>query len=542
MKVALAQLDTTVGDIRGNRDRILHAYAEAERRGADLVLFPELCIPGYPSGDLLYQPDFVRANLKALGELARAARRTAMLVGYAEPNRGRGKALFNAAALLHRGKVAARRFKTLIPTYDVFDEGRYFEPAPRNEPIPFEGRRLGVTVCEDAWNDRSFWEKPLYDRDPVAALARAKADILLNLSASPYYRGKRGFRLKMLRSQARRHRRPFLYCNLVGGNDELVFDGASMALDAKGRLVALARRFAEDLVLVDPDLPAPALALRAEGETEEIYKALLLGLRDYARKCGFERAVVGLSGGIDSALVCTLAADALGPGNVLGVLMPSKYSSKGSVDDALALARNLGVESVMLPINPLHQAALGALGETAAPGTLVEQNVQARLRGMLLMALSNQRGALLLSTGNKSECSVGYCTLYGDMAGGLSLISDVPKTTVYELARFINRGGERIPESSIRKAPSAELKPGQKDQDDLPEYEVLDDIMRAYVEQGRTVDAIVRQGHRKALVLDVLDRIDRTEYKRRQAAPGVKITGKAFGIGRRMPVARGRYR
>jgi len=541
VKAALAQIDTTAGDIAGNLLRIRLAYAKACERGADLVVFPELAVPGYPSGDLLCQGDFIRANLKALDSLARSSGKAALLVGYAEPNRsGRGKPLFNAAALLRQGRIAAKRFKTLIPTYDVFDEGRYFEAAPGNEPVLLGGRRIGVSVCEDAWNDPDFWARPLYGKDPVSALAKAGAEILVNLSASPFSRGKPALRLRMLKSHARKTRKPFLFCNLVGGNDELVFDGGSLALDAQGRLRACGRAFADDLVLVDLDASGPAVPCCAPSGIEEVYRALLLGLKDYARKCRFREAVVGLSGGIDSALVCTLAADALGAENVTGVLMPSRYSSKGSVRDALALAKNLGVAAFTVPIEPMHAASLASLRKAGlSTEGLVEQNLQARLRGLVLMAFSNATGALLLSTGNKSESSVGYCTLYGDMAGGLSLISDLPKTTVYELSRFLNRERVRIPTASLAKAPSAELKPGQKDQDDLPPYETLDDIMRAYVEEGAGLEAIVRRGHLRALVERTLERIDRAEFKRRQAAPGIKITVKAFGVGRRMPVARG---
>ncbi|MFA6092861.1 MAG: NAD+ synthase [Elusimicrobiota bacterium] len=542
MKLALAQIDTTVADLRGNIRRILAAYEAARGLGADLVAFPELAIPGYPAGDLLEDPDLIRENLRSLKVLARAAGETAMLVGYAEPNRGRGKPLFNAAALLHKGAVAAKRFKTLLPNYDVFDEARYFEPAASNLPIRFNGVKLGVTLCEDAWAPAATKGRTLYRRDPVAGLVRSGAEILLNLSASPYYRGKHGVRLSLLRRQARKHGRFFAYCNLVGGNDELVFDGGSLAFDERARLVAAGRRFEEDLVLLDTKACKPAAPRAPLGDVEEVYRALILGLRGYARKCGFKTALVGLSGGIDSALVCTLAADALGAGNVTGVLLPSRYSSAGSVEDALALARNLGVETRTLPIEPLHAASRALLGELAQDGSLTDQNLQARLRGLALMALANAQGHLLLSTGNKSECAVGYCTLYGDMAGGLALISDVPKTLVYALARFINRDGRRIPRSSIEKPPSAELKPGQTDQDDLPPYEVLDGILESYIERGRGAKTLVRGRAAKARVLETLERIDRAEYKRRQAAPGIKITEKAFGVGRRMPIARGRYR
>ncbi len=551
MKVALAQIDATPGDLRGNREKILSFYRRARGLGADLAVFPELSLPGYPPKDLLEQDDFIRAGLRELKVLARSAGRVGLVAGYVEPNSsGRGKPFYNAAALLHRGKIAARRYKTLIPTYDVFDEGRYFEPAPSNAPILFQGMKLGLSVCEDAWNDGGFWPRPLYGLDPMRALVKGGAELLINIAASPYHRGKASLRRRMLARHASRNRVPLLYCALVGGNDELVFDGASMALDARGRLAARARSFEEDLVLWDSAAAVAPVRPEALGGIEEVYLALVLGLRDYARKCGFKKALVGLSGGIDSALVCALAADALGAGQVLGVSMPSMYSSPGSVSDARALARNLGVHLLSIPISRMHLAAKRALREGLGEGLsagarapdITDQNLQARMRGVVLMGLSNKTGALLLATGNKSELSVGYCTLYGDMNGGLALIGDVPKTLVYDLARFVNREGERIPRASLEKAPSAELKPGQKDQDDLPSYEELDDILRGYVEEGLGAKAIARRGHAAGLVSSLLDRIDAAEHKRRQAPPVIKITAKAFGPGRRMPIARGKYR
>lgn len=545
MKAAFAQVDTTVGDIRGNREKVLAAYRKASALGAEIVLAPELAIAGYPGWDLLEQRDFVAANLSSLKELSREIRQAALVVGFVDVNKsGRGKGLFNAAALIEKGRIAAVRHKSLLPTYDVFDEARYFEPAADNKPVAFRGRRIGLSICEDAWNDRGFWRRPLYSRDPIRRLAKAGAKVIINISASPFHVGKSRLRLKMLGSHCRQHRIPLLFCNLVGGNDDLVFDGSSAALDAKGRAMVQCRAFSEDLQLVD--LASPSYqTLRTPADVEEIYEALKLGLRDYLAKSGFRSVLLGLSGGIDSALVCAVAADALGPENVTGVSMPSMYSSEGSVKDAQRLARNLGVTLLSIPITGAYrsmESALQAAFEGTPPG-LAEQNLQARLRGNILMALSNKRGAMVLSTGNKSELSVGYCTLYGDMNGGLAVIADVPKTTVYALARYINRDKEVIPPDSISKPPSAELKPDQKDQDDLPPYEVLDDIVRCYIEENMEPAAIAkRRGHPPELVADILARVDRAEYKRRQSPPILKITPKAFGIGRRMPIARGTHR
>ena len=541
MIIALAQIDTTVGDIRGNCELILSRYRRACAGGADLVVFPELAIPGYPAWDLLERRDFVSANLKALDGLARSTGRAGLLAGFVDPNpAGIGKPLFNAAALCAGGRVVAKRRKTLLPTYDVFDEARYFEPATDNRPVAFRGRRLGITICEDAWNDAGFWRKRLYPVDPVRRLVREGIDILVNISASPYHRGKIDLRRRMLRSHGTKAKCPILFCNLVGGNDELLFDGDSLILDGQGKLLAQGKSFEEDLLAVDTEaLGGPVPAPRMD-EIEEVHQALLLGLRDYMRKCGFKDALVGVSGGVDSALVCALAAHALGPDHVTAVSMPSMYSSAGSITDAEKLCGALGVKLLSMPIIDIYNAYALALREAflgTTPGT-AEQNIQARIRGSLLMALSNNRGAMLLSTGNKSELSVGYCTLYGDMSGGLALIGDLPKTTVYELARHLNREKEVIPQSSIDKAPSAELKPGQKDQDDLPPYDVLDDVMKAYVEEGADAASIAKK-HPRAVVDDIIGRIDRNEYKRRQAPPVLRITPKSFGIGRRMPIARG---
>lgn len=544
MKIALCQLDARVGDVSGNLAKIKDFAARAEGLGAELVVFPEQCLGGYPALDLWEEPGFVRANGEALKRLAKISGRAGLLLGFVDRNKKRfGKPIYNAAALLHDGRVAAVRHKTLLPTYDVFDEARYFEPAASNAPIPFKGLKLGVTVCEDAWAPESFGARRLYRCDPVQGQARAGADVLVNISSSPFVRGKVKTRLRLFSGHARRARRPMLYCNLVGGNDEMIFDGNSLAFDARGRLCGRGAAFGEDILLVDTEALAP-VAGPSMSELDEVGEALTLGIRDYVSKCGFERVLVGLSGGIDSAVVCALAARALGPAKVTGVSMPSLYSSRGSVDDAAALARNLGVRLVSLPITPIFKAYVAALKDEFAgkPAGLAEQNLQARVRGNLLMALSNKEGGLLLSTGNKSEMSVGYCTLYGDMSGGLAVLADVPKRTVYDLARWLNAEREVIPRASIDKAPSAELRPNQKDQDDLPPYDVVDDVLEAYIERRKTPEEIAREGIPLSVVTELVARIDRAEYKRRQAPPCLKISDKAFGVGRRMPIARGSYR
>jgi len=544
MRVALAQIDTTVGDIPGNLGRIRDFAARARAAGAQLAVFPEQALGGYPALDLWEDRDFLRAGEAALRDLARSAGEMGLIVGCAARNpRPVGKPILNAAALLHRGRVAAVRGKTLLPTYDVFDERRYFEPAAANAPVRFGGLRLGLTICEDAWSREPGRSRRLYRADPVARLAAAGADLIINISASPFERGKTALRDSLLRGHARRTAKPLLYCNQVGGNDELVFDGHSLVCDGRGRVVARGRAFAEDLVLVDTDRLPRAAAPYGLSDLAEVEAALVLGIRDYLRKCAVPKAFVGLSGGIDSAVVAVLAAKALGPGAVTGVAMPSLYSAQASLDDAAALARGLGIRFLNLPITEIYETCLRTLGRPFGEGEVgaAEQNIQARIRGSLLMALANKEGGLVLSTGNKSELSVGYCTLYGDMCGGLAVIADVPKTTVYALARRLNRERRVIPQSSLDKAPSAELKPGQKDQDDLPPYDALDAILTAYVEERRGAAEISRRGFAADLVRDVIGRIDRNEYKRRQAAPTLKISPKAFGVGRRMPIARGSF-
>ena len=544
MKIALAQINAKVGDVSGNLAKVRAALSASADEGADLVVFPEQCLGGYPALDLWEEPGFVRANLDALKALAAERRQTACLIGFVDSNQGRlGKPIYNAAALLHRGRAVAVRRKTLLPTYDVFDEARYFEPAKDNTPVRFLGRRLGVTICEDAWAGDPAVSR-LYAKDPVRELARAGADLLINMSASPFGTDKPARRLSLFAQQARRLRLPFLYCNMVGGNDEIILDGNSLVIDARGRCVAKAAGFAEDRLLIDTDrLPAPLEGAIFPPEIEEIADALTLGIRDYAAKCGFKSALIGLSGGIDSALVGALAVRALGSERVTGVSMPSEYSSESSLEDAQALAANLGVRWLKLPIHEAFDAYRRTLGDLlGAREGLPEQNLQSRIRGSLLMALSNREGSLLLSTGNKSELSVGYCTLYGDMSGGLAVLADVPKKTVYALARWLNRSGEMIPQSSIDKPPSAELKPYQKDQDDLPPYDTLDAILIGYIEQRLPPEEIAKKGCDRAVVEEIVRRIDRAEYKRRQAPPCLKISSKAFGVGRRMPIARGSYR
>jgi NAD+ synthetase len=549
MRLALAQLDFTVGAFEQTFEKVRQAVDRARGAGADLVVFSELATTGYPPRDLLHHDSFVRANLDLLERIAKLTDdQLGLVIGCVTPNTaGDGNPLFNTAALCHRGRVVGRHHKTLLPTYDVFDEDRYFEPGSSVQPFEFKGVSLGLTVCEEVWNDRDFWPKRLYPRDPVCELAGRGAQILLNISSSPFTFGKAALRRDMVRQEAEKNRRPLFYVNQVGGNDELVFDGHSLGFDRTGALVLRGRDFEEDFLVYDVD-PAPdavavagPIAEVSRSPEEEAFKALTLGLRDYVRKCGFSRVVLGLSGGIDSAVTAALAAHALGPSQVTGVAMPTRYSSEHSLRDAEDLARALGIRYEVIPIDAVFQSYLDALAPVFAGRApdVAEENVQARVRGGILMALSNKFGALLLTTGNKSEIAVGYCTLYGDMAGGLAVISDVPKTFVYRLARYINARGPQpvIPESSLTKAPSAELRPNQTDQDSLPPYDILDRIVEAYVERNEDVDAMVRAGIDRATALRVVSLIDRNEYKRRQAAPGLKITSKAFGVGRRYPVA-----
>ncbi len=540
MKIALAQFNPTVGDIRGNSGRIRSLIQQARGEAADLVVFSELSLTGYPPKDLLLKPRFIDDNLAALEDLAQECTACAALVGYVCRHEGTtGRTLHNAAALLSGGQIAARYYKKLLPTYDVFDESRYFEPARSQQIIEFKGHKIGLTICEDIWQQNETAARPLYDVRPLAELAAAGVDWVVNMSASPFVMDKHLFRCVLFASECRKYQLPLIYVNQVGGNDELVFDGASCVFDAGGNRLAQARAFAEDLLLFDMDRPQTARQEPLPEGVASVYQALVLGLRDYVQKCGFKSVILGLSGGIDSAVTAAIAADALGKDKVMGVAMPSRYSSQGSIDDARALAENLGIEFKIIPISEVHESMEKLLTPHfagRAPDS-TEENIQARLRGNILMALSNKFGHLLLTTGNKSEVAVGYCTMYGDMAGGLAVISDVPKVMVYELARLINCPKERIPANSITKPPSAELRPNQTDQDSLPPYEILDAILQLYIEQEKSLDEITAAGFDPQVTARVIRLVDRSEYKRRQAAPGLKVTSRAFGFGRRMPIA-----
>jgi len=561
VKVALGQINPTIGDFEGNRRLVLEATAAAEAQGAELALFPELALAGYPPRDLLERTGFLDAAAASLAALAAALApsRTAVVVGFPErlPPGPSGRVVANSAALIDGGRVTHVVRKSLLPTYDVFDEWRYFEPAAEVAPVPFRGRTLGLSICEDIWNDADFWPHRLYRGDPIETLVRAGAEMIVNISASPYTMQKRHLRPRMLASTAARWQRPLLFVNQVGGQDDLVFDGASLAFDAGGRVIARGAENAVDLVMVDVAAGRGAIAPFDASDERSALAALELGTRDYARRCGFRQALLGVSGGIDSALVACIAAGAFGPKNVLGVAMPSRYSSPGSVTDAEALARTLGIDFCTIPIEPMFAAYLDVLAsplETFAPARpadaaalaadLTAQNLQARVRGGILMALSNRQDRLLLTTGNKSEVATGYCTLYGDMAGGLAVISDAPKTLVYRLSRAVNDAAiaegrpAPIPASTMTKPPSAELRPDQTDQDSLPPYDLLDAILEAHLVEGLDAAELVARGFARPVVDDVVRRVRTSEYKRRQMPPGLKITGKAFGPGRRYPIAR----
>jgi NAD+ synthase (glutamine-hydrolysing) len=543
MKIGFAQINPTVGDLRGNFEKIAGAYDQLARAGADIVIAPELAVTGYPPQDLVFKSRFVPENLAVLDQLQKRLNKPALLVGFVDRNEGRGKPFHNAAALLQAGEPLQKTHKSLLPTYDVFDEDRYFEPAREIAPLNFRGRRIGVTICEDIWTER-YLPRPFYDVDPVCALVTQEAEMIFNVSASPFSLRKPAVRREMISGLAGTYQRPIFYCNAVGGNDQLIFDGNSIAVNARGQLLAQLPAFEEASVIVDSE-SVQASEIPSADIVQELYSALRLGLRDYLAKCGFKSAVLGLSGGIDSAVVAAIAVDALGANNVTGVSMPSQFSSRGSILDALALAKNLRIQCLEIPIADAFAVFKAQFKEVFAGRTedATEENMQARLRGMTLMALSNKFGHLVLSTGNKSELAVGYCTIYGDMAGGLAVISDVPKTMIYELARFINSEasrvgkGEIIPTSTIEKPPSAELRPNQKDQDTLPPYDVLDAILRLHVEDNLSVAEIVAQGFDEKTVRWVQRRVDLNEYKRAQAAPGLKVTSRAFGVGRRMPIA-----
>ena len=549
MKIALAQFNPTVGDFAGNTARILELASKAKDREADLAVFSELCICGYLPQDLLERPAFIDRNQKELKQLA-AKLPLPAIVGFVGRNKkGTGSGISNKAALISGGKVIFEQSKMLLPTYDVFDESRYFQPATEQKVFAFGNEKLGITICEDVWNDKNFWTVRRYERDPVTELAGQGTSVLINISASPYTIDKRSLRVDMLRSIALNHQLPIVYVNQVGGNDSLIFDGGSVALTLDGKVAAQAAAFAEDLVLFDTATGQGEIHTQPQEELAYALEALVLGTRDYVHKCRFEKVVVGLSGGIDSAVVAAIAVEALGAENVLGVSMPGPFSSEGSKEDAAALAKNLGIELKTIPISSVFESYLGALKPVfgSRKPDVTEENIQARIRGNYLMALSNKFGSMVLSTGNKSELSVGYCTLYGDMAGGLAVISDVPKLMVFELAKYINlksaqaarsRHQEIIPQATIEKPPSAELRPNQKDEDSLPPYDVLDRILKAYIEDLRSPQEISdKYGFDLKLVREIALLVDRNEYKRKQAAPGLKITSRAFGFGRPFPIA-----
>jgi NAD+ synthase/NAD+ synthase (glutamine-hydrolysing) len=540
MKIALLQLNPTVGDLQGNAALIASAARRA--KGADLAVTSELALLGYPPRDLLLNADFIERSWAILRHLAEElADLPPVLVGLAEPNPSEeGRPLFNSAALLRKGRVERTFKKTLLPTYDVFDEDRYFEPAAEPQILELGTAVLGISICEDIWNDRDFWRRRRYHTDPVHELVAAGAKAIINLSASPFTAGKQKHREAMLSGLAKKYCVPFFYVNQVGGNDDLVFDGRSCVFDKEGQLVARARGFEEDLMIVDPACRAAAIAEDDFTPESEIWRALVLGTRDYVRKCGFSEVLLGLSGGIDSSLVAAIAASALGPENVLGVLMPSPYTSRASIEDASALAQNLGIKTITMSITDIMKSFDRGLAKPfqGQPKDVTEENIQARIRGNLLMALSNKFGLVLLTTGNKSELAVGYCTIYGDMSGGLAVISDVPKTAVYRIAKWLNaRGREIIPTAVLHKAPTAELRFSQTDQDSLPPYEVLDDILERYIERHQSKEDLLAMGYEKAMVERVLCLVKNAEFKRRQAAPGLKVTDRAFGSGWRMPVA-----
>jgi NAD+ synthase (glutamine-hydrolysing) len=541
MKIALAQINTTVGDFEGNVAKILHYAGMAVERKADLVVFPEMAVCGYPPRDLVERQDFIERSEAELSRLSHLLPEIPALIGYVRSSRVQpGKTVSNAAALVYRGKILLDYVKILLPFYDVFDESRYFEPGNALGIYDLEGMRIGITICEDIWNDKNFWRKRLYPRDPVEEISRAGAKLLLNIASSPYSTEKLKLRHDMLRTIAVEHRIPVAYVNHVGGNDQLILDGSSLAFSAGGTLIARAKSFEEDLIVFDPAGARADIHEAPASEIEAVYKALLLGTRDYMRKCGFTKAIVGVSGGIDSAVVLTLAVDALGPENVHAIAMPGPYSSSGSLADAEDLSKRLGVDFRVIPITPLYEGYIRALAHSfeGLSTDVTEENIQARIRGNVLMALSNKLGAMVLSTGNKSELAVGFCTLYGDMAGGLSVIADLPKTMVYTLARYLNREKERIPCACLVKPPSAELRPNQTDLDTLPPYQVLDVILKSIIEERLCAREIAAKYKVElGLVNDVMRRVMCAEYKRQQAAPALKVTAKAFGMGRRYPIA-----
>jgi NAD+ synthase/NAD+ synthase (glutamine-hydrolysing) len=541
VKIALGQINPVVGDFAGNSAKIIDYARRAKSQGAGLILFPELSVCGYPPRDLVERASFVSHNREAAEHIAAETRGIAVICGLVTPAHAEtGKSVMNSAALLLDGQIKFVQSKMLLPTYDVFDEMRNFAPARSQVLFPFCGKQMALTICEDAWNDKHFWNRQLYSVDPVESLVRAGGNFVLNISASPFWAGKRELRRDMLATIAKNDRLPVVFVNQVGGNDSLVFDGSSLVFDRDGNVIAQGKSFEEDLIVFDSDSLTGEMHEQIPGEDPSIYAALVLGTRDYVRKCGFRQVIIGLSGGIDSALTAVIAADAVGSENVIGVGMPGPYSSEGSINDARELAKNLSIRFEILKINDIFEDYNSTLSSVfkGYPEDVTEENIQSRIRGSLLMALSNKFGALVLSTGNKSELGVGYCTLYGDMAGGLAVINDVPKTLIYRLSRYANCRNPVIPKATLEKPPSAELRADQKDTDTLPAYEVLDAILEDYVEDSRSAEEIARKhGFDLALVKNVIRMVERNEYKRQQAAPGIKISPKAFGYGRRFPIA-----
>jgi NAD+ synthase/NAD+ synthase (glutamine-hydrolysing) len=541
VKIALGQINPTIGNFTGNSKKIIESARQALDLGAQMVLFPELAVCGYPPRDLLEKPAFVERSQQVVNEIARAVPQITVICGFVSPAKVEtGKSVMNSAAVLREGSVRFVQSKMLLPTYDVFDESRYFDPAESQKLLPFCGKQFALTICEDAWNDKHFWHRRLYRVDPVDELLNAGGNMVLNISASPFHLGKRELRRQMLETIARDNKVPVVFVNQVGGNDSLVFDGSSMVIAPDGRIVAQAKSFDEDLILFDTETMRGNMREQTPAGDPSAYAALVLGTRDYVRKCGFRKVILGLSGGIDSALTAAIAVDALGKENVTGIAMPSQYSSEHSIKDARELACKLGIRFEVIPIREIFDQYRTALAPIFAelPEDVTEENIQSRIRGNILMAMSNKFGELVLTTGNKSELGVGYCTLYGDMVGGLAVISDVPKTMVYSLSRYVNSLKPVIPQSTIDKPPSAELRLGQKDSDTLPPYEVLDNILEDFVEDYRTAEQIASErGYDVKLVRDVVRMIERSEYKRQQAAPGLKVTPKAFGLGRRFPIA-----
>ncbi|MEO0126397.1 MAG: NAD+ synthase [candidate division WOR-3 bacterium] len=543
MKITTAQLNPTVGDIDGNLDKITQTIKQGKEENTDLVVFPELFLSGYPPQDLLERKWFIKKIEKAIEKIINLSSfypDIGIIFGapmFSNKNTGRG--LYNSAIFVHRGLINHIQHKSLLPTYDVFDEARYFDPADEIKPIKFKEEILGISICEDAWNIPELWQRKVYDRDPIEILVQKGANILINISASPFTMGKEEIRYKILRSHAKKYHIPFVIVNQVGANDELIFDGRSMVIDKNGEPVDVLPAFDECIKTIETGSRGDSRNYTPLDHIESVYNALILGVRDYVKKCGFKRTILGLSGGIDSAVVACIAVEAIGKENVIGITMPSPFSSAGSVEDSKKLAENLGIELKIIPINHIYESYLKSLKDVFKDKAFdtTEENIQARIRGNILMALSNKFGYLVLTTGNKSELAVGYCTLYGDMSGGLAVIGDVPKTMVYKIAGFINRKKEIIPFPIIKKPPSAELKPNQTDQDTLPPYDILDPILQLYIEEGLSKEEIVAKGYQEETVDWVIKAVNKNEYKRRQAPPVLKVTSKAFGLGRRMPVA-----